>query len=1025
MADGRVILDTEIDSSGAEKGLGKLGTGLQKIGGAALKGASAAVGSATTAIVGMTKAAVDSYAEFEQLKGGVETLFGTGGKSIDEYAKSVGKSVESVKGEYSNLEKAQAQVMKNADDAYKNAGMSANEYMDTVTSFSASLIASLDGDTVKAAQVADVAITDMADNANKMGTDISMIQNAYQGFAKQNYTMLDNLKLGYGGTQKEMQRLLDDAGKLAGKKFDTSNFSDVAEAIHIIQEEMGIAGATSDEAATTIQGSVGMMKAAYENFLTGMADPSSDFDSLVNNLIDSVMTVLQNLVPRIISTVPRLVEGLSQLLQQVAGYIPQLMEMLVPPLMEGVSNLANVLVEIFPQVMTIISSLLPQLIGLIMQILPQVLEVGIQIIVQLAQGLAQGAPDLLTQLIDLVVLLVETVIDNLPLIVEAGLELIVGLAEGLVEAIPQLLDKIPMLIDKIISTLISLIPSIIDAGIKLFVSLVENMPVIITSICNAIPKIIDSIVSNIESLVPLIIDAGVKLFVALVKNLPLIIATSYVAVGKIVTSILGALMDALPRFYKAGYDLLVGILGKIGEACKWLGDKMKTVVTAMKEAITKKIKEFTTIGKNIIEGVWNGIKGMKDTITKNVSNFFGGIVDTVKKKLDIHSPSKVFQTIGQNIAQGTINGIQKLYGKAKKTSAELATIIYDTAKQKWDYYNKYNDYTLTSEVAFWEKIVKQTKKGTQGYKDAQLALKTAKEELNTQLTKLEEDYESNVAKVKDNLIKDIQAVTDAYDNALNKRKDAILGSMDIFKEFASTTENSTESLLSNLQGQVDALQTWDSVLDSLEQREGMNMEFFTQLQEMGPSVLADLQLINAMTDEQLQQYIALWDQKNILAGNRAMQELSDYREECEAEIEELINSANTELNTLEADFKASLKELGQQTADTSVNIGKGIVQGLKEGIQSSEGELNSFLTSFFNGIKSTANNALAGIMSAYNTAVTQSANSVNSTLQAQAAAGGGGGFTQIVNVNQPVATPDEMAQATRVEARYTPVEGLV
>jgi hypothetical protein len=294
MADGKVVIDTEVDSSGAEKSVGKLSKGLTS----ALKGTAVAIGSTATAIGVLGTQSVKLYSEYEQLVGGVDTLFKNSSKQVQKYA----------------------------SESFKTAGLSANEYMETVTSFSASMLQSLNGDTKKTAEYSNRAIIDMSDNANKMGTSMEMIQNAYQGFAKQNYTMLDNLKLGYGGTQKEMQRLLDDASKISGQKYDLSNFADITEAIHVIQTEMGITGTTSKEAASTIQGSVGMMKSAWENFLTGMADPNQDFDALLGNLIDSVVTVGENLIPRIQMMLPRLVEGLVALVNSLVPQIPSILQ---------------------------------------------------------------------------------------------------------------------------------------------------------------------------------------------------------------------------------------------------------------------------------------------------------------------------------------------------------------------------------------------------------------------------------------------------------------------------------------------------------------------------------------------------------------------------------------------------------------------------------------------------------------------------------------------------------------------------
>lgn len=303
--------------SGFTSVLSGMGTALK----AAAAATAAAVAGAATAIGALTTKAIEGYAAQEQLVGGVETLFKTSSDTVVGYA----------------------------NDAYKTAGMSANEYMETVTSFSASLLASMNNDTAAAAEKANVAITDMSDNANKMGTDISLIQNAYNGFAKQNYTMLDNLKLGYGGTKEEMQRLLDDASKLSGIKYDISSYSDVVDAIHVVQTEMGITGTTAKEASTTIEGSVSSMSSAWDNWVAGMADSEANFSQLTSNLVDSIITVVGNIAPRVIETVPRLVSGLGEIVEQLATYIPQVIQELLPPLMSGVQDLLNTLVGMLPE----------------------------------------------------------------------------------------------------------------------------------------------------------------------------------------------------------------------------------------------------------------------------------------------------------------------------------------------------------------------------------------------------------------------------------------------------------------------------------------------------------------------------------------------------------------------------------------------------------------------------------------------------------------------------------------------------
>lgn len=313
-----------IDSSKANEAIGnvsKQASGLSKtfksvekkaisIGKTIVKGVTAG----TAAFGVLAKSSISAYADYEQMVGGVETLFGTNGKSLEEYAADAGKTVDQISDKYNSLVNAQSIVFDNAKNAYKTAGVSATQYMDTATSFAASLISGLKGDTETAAQLVDLAILDMSDNANKMGTDLTSIQNAYQGFAKQNYTMLDNLKLGYGGTQSEMKRLLRDAQKLSGQKYNIKNLNDIIEAIHVIQDEMEITGTTQKEAAETISGSWNATKAAWDNLMVGLSDGNADFDELFSNLTSSAKNVVKNvgkLFPSLLKNVGNLIRGIG------------------------------------------------------------------------------------------------------------------------------------------------------------------------------------------------------------------------------------------------------------------------------------------------------------------------------------------------------------------------------------------------------------------------------------------------------------------------------------------------------------------------------------------------------------------------------------------------------------------------------------------------------------------------------------------------------------------------------------------
>lgn len=473
----KVVSGVKKLGSGLKSALGTAGKLAVKLGSFAVKGLVAGVAGGIAALGALGASAIKAYGEYEQLVGGVETLFG--------------------KDAYNT-------VVKNANNAYKTAGLSANQYMETVTGFSASLLQSLGGDTNKAAQYADMAVTDMADNANKMGTDMSSIQNAYQGFAKQNYTMLDNLKLGYGGTKEEMQRLLKDAEKISGKKFDISNYADVVEAIHVIQDNMGIAGATAQEASSTIQGSFNSMKSAWTNFITGLADPNQDLDLLIGNLIDSVVTFGNNVIPRIQMMLPRLITGISQLAQSIATALPGLLNSLLPPLVQGAISLVSSLVSTLQANAGTLTStaidLVMQLIAAIFQMLPQVISTGGQILMQLCLGIAQQLPSLIQMAVDLIVTLANGLLANLDNIINCALQLMTSLCQGLLQALPQLLMAAMQLIIGLAQGILGNLPTIIQTGMELVVSLIQGIVQAIPQIAAMIPQLVVTIIEGLFSI---------------------------------------------------------------------------------------------------------------------------------------------------------------------------------------------------------------------------------------------------------------------------------------------------------------------------------------------------------------------------------------------------------------------------------------------------------------------------------------------------------------------------------------------
>lgn len=418
-----------------------IGVGLKSVGvlaGAAATTIGAGIVKASKGVLELSKNALTAYAETEQLVGGVETLFGAQGMSLKEYADSERKTVDEVSEKYYSLKNAQREVLGNAQEAYRTAGLSTNEYMETVTSFSAALVASLNGDTEAAAKKADQAIVDMSDNASKMGSDMESIQNAYQGFAKQNYTMLDNLKLGYGGTKEEMARLLEDATAISGIEYDISSYADVVDAIHVIQEEMGIAGTTAKEASETISGSWGMLQGAWSNLIAGLANPDADLGKLTQDVVDSAMTVVDNVLPVIQQMLPSIATAISSLMDQIAPMLPELINSVLPSLLEAVSSLLDGLLAALPAILQALNVIIPQIVDIIVNNLPAIMGAGLQIIVTLTAALLDNLPKLLESIPKIFKAMVEAfkTVDWKTI----GKNIIEGIKEGLSKAWHLIID---------------------------------------------------------------------------------------------------------------------------------------------------------------------------------------------------------------------------------------------------------------------------------------------------------------------------------------------------------------------------------------------------------------------------------------------------------------------------------------------------------------------------------------------------------------------------------------------------------
>lgn len=556
----------------------------------ALKGVAtvglAGVGTAVAALAGVGKSSLDAYATYEQAVGGVDTLF----------------------------KDASGIVQKYAAEAYRTAGISANQYMEQVTSFSASLISSLGGDTAKAAELGNTAMVDMSDNANKMGTNIETIQQTYQSLARGNYAMLDNLKLGYGGTKSEMERLIQDANKVKqanGEMGDLSidKFSDVVQAIHIMQQQMGISGTTAKEAAKTIEGSVNMMKAAWQNWLAELGKDNADINGLTTQLVDSVSTVIKNVGPRIAQIITGITAALPQLFSSLGSTLPALVMQILPPVLGALGQLGTMLLT---SATTWISTSLPQLLAQfqswVTSSLPSFLQTGLTMVTNLLQGIVQALPQIastavtvLTTLLDglsaqlpqlipiginAVLNLVQGILNNLPQIIDSGLKLILGLAQGLINALPDLVGKVPILIGQLVGGIINRLPQILQAGVQLLGALANGFIASVPRLIGAIPGMIGQIMHGFTSV------------------------------------------------------------------------------------------NWGSVGLNIITGIATGIAGAAGRLVTAAVNAANNALNWVKRKLGIHSPSRVFRDqVGEMIGEGMAVGIDESASKVKKAAGRLTGIL--------------------------------------------------------------------------------------------------------------------------------------------------------------------------------------------------------------------------------------------------------------------------------------------------------------------------------------------------------------
>ena len=605
---------------------GKMGSFLAGLG----KTTLAITGAVATGSVALIKTVSSSYGELQQSIGGVETLFGKSAKK----------------------------VIENANNAFRTAGMSANDYMQQVTSFSASLLQSLGGDTAKACDVADRAMIDMADNANKMGTSMESITNAYQGFAKQNYTMLDNLKLGYGGTKGEMQRLIKDASKMTavqkelGVTVDGSSmsFSNIINAISVMQKQLGIAGTTTKEAGATIEGSFNSLSASWQNFLAGLGNPDADMKVLVGNLASGLSGAINNVIPIIdnmVATLPTIVDALL-------NSIGQILPTLINTFTELITKVIDAVVKLLPQFIPLAVDCILTVAQALIQNLPLLIEAGVLLVTSLIEGIGSAIPTLLPIIVDVAGQIVNSLTQNLPMLLDAGMTLLENIVTGLVNGIPTALPKILTFIQNLGDRLATEAPKLISRGFELLMALVQGIITALPILIEMVPTIVSTFANIINDNMPMILLMGVTLLWELIKGIISVIPDLISNLGNIVKAIIDVIMAF--QWVNLGKNIIKGFVNGIKNMAGTVKTAGSNILTTMKNAIANLPTTLKNLGSNGIKGMVNGIKGLGGTLKTACTTLFKTIVTAFK-----NLPSKMLG-VGKDLIKGLFNGISDMTG---------------------------------------------------------------------------------------------------------------------------------------------------------------------------------------------------------------------------------------------------------------------------------------------------------------------------------------------------------------------------
>lgn len=902
--DASEALDELADSAdNAEESAGGLGSTL----GGALKGGLTAVTGAVTGIATALVGTAESTREYRTDMGKLETAFETAGHDA-EVAQKTYETMQSVLGDSAQAVEATnhlAELCQTEEQLAEWTNIATGVYAKFGASIPIEGLTEASNETAKTGQLTG----SLADALNWAGVSEDKFQES-----------LDECN-----TEQERQALIT--------KTLSGLYSESAEAYRENNAEV----IRANEASESLTSSMAQIGETVEPLLTDIKMLGA---SLLADLVPSITAITTSF-----RGVMNGDEGATSALGSALSTL--------------ISDLLKKAVELAPTLAMIAINLITTLATTLISSLPQLLTTGVQMVMAVVNGLVTAIPQVISALVNMIPLLVTALTTAIPQLIQGAVDLFMALVEAVPLVIPPLIQALPTIIMSIIEGILSAIPQLLEGSLQFYMAIIDAIPLLISELVPEIPTIITTIIEGLIDHLPEMFDGAVFLFMAIVDALVNIGEQLYKYVPTIVTTIVGHLKQLPGKIWSA----IIGAVDKMSEWGGKMKEKASSVIKTVADAITEKMEELPgqilEIGSNIVSGLWEGIKGAKDWVVKKISGFAGDVLGSAKDALGIHSPSRVFEKeVGEQIANGLVQGINNRKGYAKKSAEELSEIYVSEAKSKVEQLKLANEMSESEEVAFWESIVASCKVGSKAYEDATVAMLKAKNTLATSVAKLDDTYAKDVSAVKSKLIADIQAVSNAYNKAIQDRQNQITSSMKLFDEFKPDEGIGKEDLTKNLESQVVALAQWDMALDKLASREGMDSGLLEDLQNMGVSSLNTLESLNEMSDEELTRYIALYRAKELIALERSQAEHEALKAESERQIAELTETANTQLNELEQTYLANLKELGVSTKDTSKKIGKDIVKGLKAGIESENAGFQSFLTSYFNSIVSTAKGAL-------------------------------------------------------------------